>query len=350
MKKEIQKKGMEPRNVFFLEKKERIPAWTVSQRLKNLQIARQDVRNLREAMEKKENPFLLITSFSNNLYALCLSSLLRDIPSACFLHNIRDWVNIPGIPNPSSKKRVFSNRRVLKNLGGVFFIEEYLRKNAQRWIRKPGYVFPFRLSRMAELKLREQTIQGNPVPSFVVPGIVSSKSRDYDSVFAVFSDIRENFRLIFLGAVKEPQIVEEGKKLLGERLVTFENYLEEEEFQKHLLSSHFLIGSVKEGLYGEYQGSGVEFDGPTIGIPTIIRASLFPQNENGFFLRYNSIEEEKEIVRKGIKSIQNKTYMEIYQNPAFEKAADFLEEKWEKQLEVDIRNVIEERRAKRGAL
>jgi len=221
----------------------------------------------------------------------------------------------------------------------VFFIEEYLKKNGGKWIQKTGFVFPFRINSLGDLQLRRKSILEKRVTTFVISGNVNKRSRDYSLVFSALSSMNEPFRLVLLGGVSDFDVVEMGRRILGEKLVTFGSYLPENEYEEHLINAHFLIGCVKEGVYGKWQGTGIEFDGPTFGIPTLVPKNAFPENQNGFFLRYDSDASLKNLIKKGISSVENGTYETDFLNPGIRHAEFFLEEKWREKILSQIAEV-----------
>ena len=332
MKQGMDDNGIPPEAVTFLEKRDPFACRNNWEKLQNLLIARKNVKTLRRAIQESPSPLHIITSFSNNFYTLSLLPALRKFPSVAFVHNLRDWVNIQGEEDPEKKNRVFLNQKVLKRLDAVLFIEDYLKKNAERWIKKPSFVFPYRVTSHEELEFRRKALRRKNIPTFVISGTVSKRSRDYSLVFSALSSVRKPFSLVLLGHASERDVVELGKRTLGEKLVSFESYLSEREYKEHLFQAHFLIGCVKDGVYGEWQGTGIEFDGPAFGIPTLIPANAIPENQNGLFLRYDSESALRSLCQKGIAAIEAGTYEKDFLSPAMKKAEYFYQEKWKQML------------------
>jgi len=130
----------------------------------------------------------------------------------------------------------------------------------------------------------------NHVIKIVVPGIVSDKSRDYFLLLRAFEQIKAtlatDIQLTLLGTLKGGygQKIKAGfQQLAGDRLevITFERYIQQEEFDQTLRNADFLLLPIKQkmkySIYGELNGytcvSGNMNDILRFGIPAILPLS-----------------------------------------------------------------------------
>jgi hypothetical protein len=128
--------------------------------------------------------------------------------------------------------------------------------------------------------------------------------------------------------------------MLNDKLIYFENYISEKEYNKWLLKTHFLVGDINEKLpYGIFKATGIEFDGPSKGIPVLLPNNILNDAKNGLFIRY-SHEKLPKLVNRLIVTINSGEYLKKYLKPAIEKARHFDKETWKNKIKVIINSVL----------
>lgn len=290
-------------------------------------------------MADKENIDVIMVTTAQNIYVnLFLASVLKKAISILVVHNVNRFV-VWGDRVFRSMERNFEtyplwrkiiNSRVARSANALVVLTDYLQEKMSRLVPSiPVYELPFRISSSEVLTRRKESVLNNSVTTFTISGSVSGKRRTYDRYFELFGGLANtDFRLVLLGEVRDPTVVRRGKELLGDKLITFDRFLTEEEYLSELLSSHFLITDLSKSMpYGVFKASGVEFDGPSLGIPVILPEDVLKSSRHGVFIRFSE-DNLKHILRNAIGSVEDGTYEKEYLEPAIAEAEYFDESKW----------------------
>lgn len=234
------------------------------------------------------------------------------------------------------------NLRLIRNTDLVFVLTEYLKlRMTKLFPNKKIEEVPFRTTTKEELTERINTLKKVCSPTFTITGFVNKQRRNYHRIFKAFSKVKnQNYRLVLLGEVVDKDIIVEGKEMLNDKLIYFENYISEKEYNKWLLKTHFLVGDINEKLpYGIFKATGIEFDGPSKGIPVLLPNNILNDAKNGLFIRY-SHEKLPKLVNRLIVTINSGEYLKKYLKPAIEKARHFDKETWKNKIKVIINSVL----------
>jgi hypothetical protein len=218
-------------------------------------------------------------------------------------------------------------KKFVQQFDKYIVLNENIKNNLENDYSIKSEVLPFKTTTNKSIKKREKFLYdiNNKQINIVVPGNVDSKRKNYYSIIDSFSEYENNnYKLIFLGKVIENNIIDYAKKK-NINFEYFEEYLPESKFNEYILNSHFLIGYVSNDLpYGILKASGVEFDGPTMGVPIIVNNKNVI-NENGLFIYSENLEET---LLKIFNDIKEGSYYEKYGKKAFEKMKKNTSEKY----------------------
>ena len=300
--------------------------------------SREYVNHIRAFAEKEKIDVIMITTAQNIYVNLFLASVLKKTISILVIHNINRFV-VWGDRVFRSIERNFEtyplwrkiiNSRVARSADAVVVLTDYLQEEMSRLMPTiPVYELPFRVSSSEVLVRRKKAVLNNSVTTFAISGSVNGKRRSYDQYFELFSNVSDrNFRLLLLGDVHDPAVVYRGKELLGDKLIAFDRFLTEEEYLTELLNTHFLLTNLSRSMpYGVFKASGVEFDGPSVGIPVFLPEDTLKSSQHGVFIRFSE-DNMKHILRNAIESVEDGTYEKEYLEPAIREAGYFDEGKW----------------------
>jgi len=322
------------RNISFLI----APKKTGNNRFARLLGCREYTNHIGAMAEKEKIDLILVTTAGSVMVDLFLPGVFKKTPSILVVHNVNRFV-VWGDRVFRSMERNFEtyplwrkiiNSRVARSADALVVLTDYLQEKMSRLVPSiPVYELPFRISSSEVLTRRKESVLNNSVTTFTISGSVSGKRRTYDRYFELFGGLANtDFRLVLLGEVRDPTVVRRGKELLGDKLITFDRFLTEEEYLSELLSSHFLITDLSKSMpYGVFKASGVEFDGPSLGIPVILPEDVLKSSRHGVFIRFSE-DNLKHILRNAIGSVEDGTYEKEYLEPAIAEAEYFDESKW----------------------
>lgn len=174
------------------------------------------------------------------------------------------------------------------------WMKEALSKHTSKSI----HVIPFSVSVDKDISRRlnyKQKLENYPI-RFVIPGNVSHKRKPYIEIFESFSRYSNDiYSLTLLGKIEDPSIIRYAK-INNINIEYFWDKVSDIDFDRIMSSSHFSIGFVSDKLpYGTYKASGVSFDGPKYGVPTLINKQHLI-TEKGVFHFIESLDEFLETV------------------------------------------------------
>lgn len=217
-------------------------------------------------------------------------------------------------------------KKVFTRIDGAILLKHYLARRFYEIFPLPTCVIPFRISTIDITN--KLSSKDSSKTRFIMPGNVEKSRRDYYLIFEAFRSINNDFELVLLGKAVDKEIISEGTKVLGKRLVYFENRLSESEFAQYMLKSHFVISNLSYELpYGVFKASGSEFDGPAFGVPVLMPVDSPIIQENNVLIRYDRSNLEYTL-RECIKSVINKSYEEKYLKSALLSAESLLPARW----------------------
>jgi hypothetical protein len=133
------------------------------------------------------------------------------------------------------------------------------------------------------------------VINLVVTGEVSNNRRDYNTILHFLKRIKEPFNITFLGKVTEKSILANAKTL-GINLISFERYINQQEFDSIMASADLIIykSSVKK-KYTKIKASGVIFDSMRYGVPIISLEILENEFKYSPSIHYIDLEKSDQI-------------------------------------------------------
>jgi len=317
--------------IQFFPKMETGLSTTLGQKITNYRTERQNIYKLQNIIREERVELLLVTTLFNQFYALLLPKVERQTKTLFFVHNIDAWTRTQ--LHTFSRLHVFLKHRALKKAQGLFYIHNYVKQNGDRLLKKPGFVFPYRLSSYSNLEKREKFLQAEQTPTFALCGSNPHRIPQILPILRTFESIEKPFHLVLLGKNSAPEIPQNGTRLGGGTLTRFENYLSEEEYEQWLQESHFALGLFQQGRpYGSWMASGIEFDTGVNAVPFIVPEQYVSPNPDVHFLSYQTPTQLREILLECIGSVQDKRYQDRFFHPAREKALHSLENTWEKNL------------------
>lgn len=156
------------------------------------------------------------------------------------LHNLNAWYNRKFCLRKnilhSLDSFIASNysRRILKRFDYINVVYSVMTDLAQKYFNNTHKIIniPFAYAHTGIKVDKKQTID------FVVPGIVSNKRRDYQTIINAFNNLSEhynNIRLILLGKNVENFVFK------NPNIVTFDKYISTVEYNEHLRHADFIV-------------------------------------------------------------------------------------------------------------
>jgi hypothetical protein len=140
-----------------------------------------------------------------------------------------------------------------------------------------------------------KTKQKFPKTTFVITGGLNIAEKDNELIFKHFSPLLQKnpklqfkTQLILLSKVN-PEVIKLIKKYKLEKITRmYSEFVEEKEFEKVMLQSHYVILSTKEnGIYGKYKISGSYGDAVGFNLPILINEHFAPQYKDKKVIRFN---------------------------------------------------------------
>lgn len=270
------------------------------------------LNNLNE-FPKTEFDLVIINTFQRHFQDFDL--IFKNSKTLCILHNLNFGLFFKSISLKNIlvekqsflyflklylKERIASKRKMVNNSNTIAVLSSSLKNYANTKIsNKPAQVL--------NLNYNDHFLIENTLPlKIVIPGNVSSKRKDFDLVFNVFSKINpiEKIEFIFLGSIREEILKNKLLKLKNKCVDTvaitfFENYVAETEYQKIIKNAHLLFCPIKtktsfywvDEFYGKTKVSGNESDCITYG-----KIGIFPKTYPDFNWKTVSYSSEKELV------------------------------------------------------
>lgn len=153
-------------------------------------------------------------------------------------------------------------------------------------------------------KYREET------PRIIVPGAVYENLRNYDKIIQATKNLCDlNFEVVFLGSMKSNKIMKilSSSPCLQRKIITYQGFISEEEYQKVLMKAHYVLISMKYSPpYGKYKTTGGIGDAISAGVPILTTDEFL--NDCDLVIKRESIEE---LLKESLKYIANEKYKEI---------------------------------------
>ena len=339
--------GSEFDDLEFVEK----PVNYSRKRIRVILQNRKHVSCLLSAIKHYQTDLVFFTTPQATALNLELPRLSKITKIILFCHNIdeycksfrkssmstHDYRKIPHI-------RALINRRLLNASSGAILLTEYLLDKFRACFPEVyATVVPFRLSSKSDLEERVLRIRNEDIPTFSISGSVDESRRQYESIFEAFQSVNntERYRLVLLGITKDRSVIDKGVKMLGDHLMYFEDFLPEAEYNSWLKRSHFLIAGLSgRQPYGVLKASGVEFDGPALGIPVLAEETMLQNSSKGYYVRYTNADHLSKLLSKIIHSVNSGNYFEEYLRISLDKASYFLQENWVDSLKEFVESII----------
>jgi len=156
--------------------------------------------------------WLLDISLRDNLDAILVNTIqpsMIDLPKWIYfkpdhgiltLHNLNAWVfkHFQIKPTPHTFDSFVASKfycpKILRNFKSIVVVNPTMKRFAEAYFNKPVITIPFSYA-------REPTHTSNDYPTFVIPGTVDQRRRDYVTIKKAFNIIASKFdvNLIFLG-------------------------------------------------------------------------------------------------------------------------------------------------------
>lgn len=139
---------------------------------------------------------------------------------------------------------------------------------------KKSYIAPGSFKSESIISSREGFLKENlksksNVFRFTVTGTVSQNIKDYNRIIDVFAKLnKKNYELVFLGKILDQTIIDYAlsKKV---NVTFFDSYVNDEDFTRILLESHFLLYCTSNIEFNGYRTSGIIFDSFRFCVPLI---------------------------------------------------------------------------------
>jgi len=215
---------------------------------------------------------------------------------------------------------VFFNLLYRGVLKGVIKLGDYVQL-PKALIDIPVFTIPSRLSE------REGDIDRKAEPvTFVIPGKVTQKRRDYISVLKAFRTVFENnpsfkkkVNIVLLGRLEDQKVKNVIERYeLQDCLQYYDEFISEEEFKQQLYNAHYaIIPPFISSAYGKYKISGSLNDAISAGLPIILPKTYAPHYRFGKNVLRFSPDNLPSILEKAIDMvIHNKREYRIMKNEA----------------------------------
>lgn len=255
--------------------------------------------------------FIILDSSNRYLWTSLLIKYPKKarLKTTLTIHNVDHHINFNNANYKKYQSQLFfkSNQFIVLTNG----IKQLLKKHTFENI----YEIPLSFSREDDIKNRtkiKNSLLKYPV-QFVVPGNVTELRKPYKLILEVFSGFPSDlYVLVFLGKIEDKKIIDYANSL-SINLKWFERQVSDSCFDEYMLTSHFSIGFTSKKLsYGILKASGVSFDGPKYGVPTLINNKHLETEKGLFiFLEDLSVFLEKIIIKGNLHY-----YLENYYEPA----------------------------------
>lgn len=214
---------------------------------------------IKKINESNSDFYFILTSDCNYIFLFFLV-LLTNKKIIITLHNINSWMKKP--KDLKNKIKYFFKMKILEKVYGINVIADNLREylikeyNYSKMITVIPYTF-FKEIKNSKPNESEKIIS--------IPGSADLNRRNYDQIIEL-ANIREDIKIYLLG--RKTLEFNRKYKVLPKNVISFENYISQEEYEKIILKSMFLLGpTIKKQLrereyeeeYGYSKESGFMF-------------------------------------------------------------------------------------------
>ncbi len=212
------------------------------------------------------NTLVIIDEYYGLFYRLSNIQLNNVI---MIIHNFNKWFSfIPPFKNFKLFIDHFFRFNILKKVDSYIAISPLVKSKIKKVSSKNVHFLPFEFSNKNVKKSREDNLI-----KIVIPGMVDSKRRDYNSLLnSIFDFLKQNnkckIRFIFLG-----RIIKENESLIFEKIINinnkycdiiefYEEYISSEKFNEKIISCDYILSNLKSKIekqgYNEYYGKTKE--------------------------------------------------------------------------------------------
>lgn len=252
---------------------------------------------------RRSNFIIIEPDASKIILALCSILLLNKY--SIVVHNANYWLK--PIYKFSIKRILIItlNKILLNNSKSLIVVNRNVKKYISHISNHKTYYFPFNLSiqpvQYKYSNLKEQLF-------IVVPGNLSSRRRDYETVLLGFIDAvkkREDLILVLLGKIerfenKLLKLIEQVKSKFPNNILYWSNFIKDTEYDFYINSANYFIAPLNKYLYTDIS---VEEYGITkeTGVTSFIRQHkkycfapnylTFEDDIKKFIIRYNNSSE-----------------------------------------------------------
>ncbi|MGI9255933.1 MAG: hypothetical protein ACR2PY_03260 [Salinispira sp.] len=265
---------------------------------------------IKHTLENREiNNIVFTTTSSNSQLMGWLAILPVKSSYHTFIHLIHNWYKVKIKRYRRGRLFSFFRSLLLKKIRSCVVLADYLKTELRNYTHIPVAVFPFVCCSVEKLNKREIMLKKVTIPTFVLPGIVQKKQKYYKPIVDIFAGIQNEYRLVFLGKVKDEEEILYAKQKLGNRIISFSGYIDAEKYEETLCSSHFIIRNTATAIpYGIYRMSAMDCESAAYCIPLIYTS----KQKIGYFYG----EEERclnEMIRYCMSIVSTNTYYERYE-------------------------------------
>ena len=260
-----------------LKSSQKIP-YTIKEFYNNIKIIKEIHRLI-----KKENPEYLHINTVETPFAIPLLIYLQFVktPLILTLHNTNRL-------KVGFKKYIwfdFLIKLIIKKAKKIVLLAKYLKLNSK---------YQHKVIYLNNRPITTKTKTKFPKTTFVITGGLNIAEKDNELIFKHFSillqknqKLQSKTQLILLSKIT-PEMTKLIKKYNLEKITRmYSAFVEEKEFEKVMLQSHYVILSTKEnGIYGKYKISGSFGDAVGFKLPILINEHFAPQYKDKNVIRF----------------------------------------------------------------
>ncbi len=257
--------------------------------------------------EKIELLFLNSIYNNYNLYSALINK--TKTRTVLTVHNVNSWFK-PVSDGIQSFLDYRTKRKILKNVSAINVLGDELKDYllSVTNIKKPVLNLPYCI-----YESRNAEPSDNNLLKFVIPGSIDTRRRDYMPVLDIFVKIYKDFKDVSLILSGKP-VGEYGKKIIeicrnykkeGNKIIFFEEFVPQDEFEKYLGTCDMIISPVRKCMffgktseeYGLSKATGATFDMIKFAKPGIMPSDFkVPGYLKNSVLTYKNINDLYDIV------------------------------------------------------
>lgn len=211
---------------------------------------------------------------------------------------------------------------IKRNPIGYLVLSENLNIDLSKLTIKKVFTFPYAVPNEGFIRKRKEFLKNSTVSGLLKIAIIGAVDNDrceYYQIIETLNSFPFSYRLCFLGKIIDFDILEFSKKNV-KNLRFFEHYLSNEELEKELIDTHYLINWTNNDMFYRRKISGSMYDAVKYGIPIITNNQNFSIKYNHALIFYEFIEiieylknfsHESYVKFDGFKAIKNSMKMDL---------------------------------------